>query len=97
MCREEVLQAFGGSEDRLRPPTAAHEAVVAMVETNPGAGGVVAWDYPTNPEISAATNGLAKVLSSTEMIDFLLSATMDRLPLSSNFDAAEANWKPNPI
>jgi len=83
-----VPQAFGGSEYWSRAPNAAEEVVMSMMFINHGARGIVAWNYPTSPELTEVTSNLAKALSSKEVSDFLLSGPMERLALSSNFDAA---------
>jgi hypothetical protein len=85
-----VPQAFGGSEYWSRRPTAAEEAVMAVLSVNHGATGLVAWDFPTSSELATAAGQLARALSSDDAMAFTLGAKPQRLTLSSQptFDAA---------
>jgi hypothetical protein len=85
-----VPQAFGSSEFWSRAPTALEEAAMAMLFINHGAKGIVAWNFPTTPELNNVTSELAKAISAEESIDFFLWAKAQKLTLSSQptFDAA---------
>lgn len=85
-----VPQAFGNAEYWNRTPTAAEEVVMAMLFINHGAKGIVAWNYPTTPELANVTSKLAQAIAGEESIDFLLWARPQRLTLSAQpaFDAA---------
>lgn len=69
-----VPQAFwdqGSFWDRW--PTWRESAVMSLLRINHGAKGIVAWMYPTNPEVEIATAGIAHILTSPEITHFLLS------------------------
>ena len=65
-------QAFGNETFWTRYPTAAEEVVMALLAVNHGAKGLVAWDFPTTSELSAVTEKLAVVMTSSRMASFLL-------------------------
>ncbi|PSN65469.1 hypothetical protein BS50DRAFT_622672 [Corynespora cassiicola Philippines] len=65
-----------------RFPTAQEEAVMGVLRINHGAKGVVAWIYPTSPEIEEVTSSLAKVVTSDEVTRVLLGASPVQLESS---------------
>ena len=70
-----VPQGFGASQFWTRYPTAAEEAVMDVLRVNHGAKGLVAWTFPTQPDLVEATSAMAKVLTAGEVTGFLLGAT----------------------
>ncbi|KAL1311383.1 hypothetical protein AAFC00_001551 [Neodothiora populina] len=82
-------QAFGNETFWSRYPTAAEEVVMALVAVNHGAKGLVMWDFPTTDELLRITDRLAKVVTDTEVVEFLLGAELVPLDsLRADLDAA---------
>jgi hypothetical protein len=69
-------QAFGNETFWTRYPTAAEEVVMGLLAVNHGAKGLVAWDFPTTAELSAVTQKLAGVMTSTAIAEFLLQTPL---------------------
>jgi hypothetical protein len=92
-----VPQAFGGSEFWTRPPTAEEEVVMDMLFINHNAKGIVAWNFPTIPELQDITSQLAKLITSAEATGYLLGANAQQLEVDGddegNVDAA--GWESN--
>jgi hypothetical protein len=88
-----VPQAFGGSEYWSRRPTAAEEAVLAVLFVNHGATGLVAWNYPTSPELAQAAAQLARALSSDDATAFTLGARAQRLTMGAQATFDAAAWR----
>ncbi|KAF2677327.1 hypothetical protein K458DRAFT_481402 [Lentithecium fluviatile CBS 122367] len=70
-----VPQAFYDADSFWsRWPTAKEEAVMGLLRVNHGAMGIVAWIYPTSPEIEDVTSQLATLLTRPDITDLLLTA-----------------------
>ena len=69
-----VPQGFGASQFWTRYPTAAEEAVMDVLRVNHGAKALVAWTFPTQPDLVTVTSQMAKVLTSSDVTGFLLGA-----------------------
>ncbi|KAI9668027.1 MAG: hypothetical protein M1821_000847 [Bathelium mastoideum] len=89
-----VPQGFGASQFWTRYPTAAEEAVMDLLRVNHGAKALVAWDFPTQPDLVTVTSQIAQVLTSDQVTAFLLGAKPSAAPVSAgngtldNADAA---------
>jgi len=88
-----VPQAFGGSEYWLRPPTGQEEAVMATLFINHNAKGLVAWNFPTTPELTQTTSKFAKVLRSKEATSLLLGAKPESLSVKGGDNIDAAAWR----
>lgn len=70
-----VPQAFwdnGSFWDRY--PTAQEEATMALLRINHGAKGIVAWSYPTSPDLEGVTSSLASLITSPSITKYILGA-----------------------
>lgn len=88
-----VPQAFGNSSFWVRYPTAEEEVVMAMLSINHNAKGIVAWDYPTEPDLESITSSLSKVLTTSEVTNFILGADTVALGVSGESRVDTAAWK----
>ena len=68
-------QAFGNAEFWKQTPTPEEEVAMTMLSVNHGAKGVIMWTFPTTPELTDVTSGLAKVLTGI-CSEYLLEADM---------------------
>lgn len=88
-----VPQAFGNETFWDRYPTPGEEVVMAMLSINHAAKGIVAWDWPTVPDIAAVTSQLAKVITVAPVSRFLLgSATNMKLPVKGQSRIDVSAW-----
>ncbi|KAK8182839.1 hypothetical protein BC567DRAFT_207300 [Phyllosticta citribraziliensis] len=88
-----VPQAFGNETFWSRYPTDAEEAVMALLSVNHGATGIVAWDWPTQPDIVTVTAGLAKALTAADVADLLLAARAAPLVVTGRERVDAAAWR----
>ena len=77
-----VPQAFGDAEFWTRVPTQAEEAAMDFLSVNHGAKGLVAWKWPTTPELQDVTSDVAKVLTDEAVVKFTLGARLVRLDVT---------------
>ncbi|OMP84408.1 hypothetical protein BK809_0000189 [Diplodia seriata] len=87
-----VPPAFGNETFWSRYPTAAEEAVMAVLSVNHGAKGIVAWTWPTQPHLANVTSGLAKALSGGDVADCLLGAKTTGLAVEGRERLDAAAW-----
>ncbi|KAL9089464.1 MAG: hypothetical protein Q9165_005785 [Trypethelium subeluteriae] len=89
-----VPQGFGASQFWTRDPTPAEEAVMDVLRLNHGAKALVAWTFPTQPDLEGVTSRMAGVLTQEEVTGFLLGAQPTAVVVSAgngtleNADAA---------
>ena len=88
-----VPQAFGNESFWTRYPTPDEEVVMAMLSINHDAKGIVAWDYPTAPELESATSSLSTTLTTQEVTAFILGAPTLALSVSGESRVDAAAWK----
>ena len=69
-------QAFGNAQFWKQTPTADEEVAMTMLSVNHGAKGIIMWDFPTTPELTAVTSRLAKVLTGETCAKYLLGAEL---------------------
>ncbi|KAF2086389.1 hypothetical protein K490DRAFT_44518 [Saccharata proteae CBS 121410] len=87
-----VPQAFGNETFWARYPTAAEEVVMAVLRINHNAKGIVAWDWPTTPELGNVTSALAKTLTADDLTAFLLGAPTMSLSVVGGSRVDAAGW-----
>lgn len=88
-----VPQAFGNETFWSRYPIPDEEVVMAMLSINHAAKGIVAWAYPTVPDLEDVTSKLAKVITVAPASGFLLgSETTMNLPTSGVSRVDVSSW-----
>ncbi|KAL1637778.1 hypothetical protein SLS56_000333 [Neofusicoccum ribis] len=87
-----VPQAFGNETFWSRYPTAGEEAVMAVLSVNHGAKGVVAWDWPTQPDLADVTAALATALTGGDVAGCLLGAKTTALEVAGRERVDAAGW-----
>ncbi|KAK8211026.1 hypothetical protein HDK77DRAFT_250118 [Phyllosticta capitalensis] len=87
-----VPQAFGNETFWSRYPTAEEEAVMAVLSINHGAKGIVAWDWPTQPDLADVTASLAKVMTAADVAGLLLAAPTTSLVVEGRSRVDAAAW-----
>lgn len=85
-------QAFGNETFWSRYPTAEEEAVMAVLSINHGAKGIVAWDWPTQPDLADVTASLAKVMTAADVAGLLLAAPTTSLVVEGRSRVDAAAW-----
>ncbi|EKG12682.1 Glycoside hydrolase subgroup catalytic core [Macrophomina phaseolina MS6] len=87
-----VPQAFGNETFWARYPTAGEEAVMAVLSINHGAKGIVAWTWPTQPDLADVTSKLAGVLTGGDVSATLLGAKTEALEVTGRERVDASAW-----
>ena len=88
-----VPQAFGNESYWTRYPTADEEVLMAILSINHDAKGIVAWDYPTQPDLQSITSSLSKTLTTLQVANFILGAPTVALQVTGATRVDAASWK----
>ena len=88
-----VPQAFGNESYWTRYPTADEEVLMAMLSINHNAKGIVAWDYPSAPDLESITSSLSKILTTAEITNFILGGPTTPLSVTGVPRVDAAAWK----
>jgi len=65
-------QAFHGQDYWIRDPSPEEEYVMAVLALNHGAQSIISWVYPTSDLLARAHGALAKVISRSPVVNFLV-------------------------
>ncbi|KAL2256109.1 hypothetical protein VTK26DRAFT_2173 [Humicola hyalothermophila] len=89
-------QSFHGEDYWLRDPSTGEEEVMNMLAVNHGARGVISWLWPTSPRLAETHGRLAKVLTASPVLEFLVGGGDGPWPLTvevPGFDVVDvASW-----
>lgn len=70
-------QSFHGEDYWLRDPSRGEEEVMNLLAVNHGARGVISWVWPTSRELAETHGRLAKVLTMSPVLEFLVGEEVD--------------------
>ena len=65
-------QSFHGQDYWFRDPSPAESHVMVLLSVNHGAQGAISWLYPTTVRLAEAHGALAKVLTKSPVVDFIV-------------------------
>lgn len=71
-----VLQAFGNAEYWSAVPTSSEVVAMMLLSLNHAAKGLTYWIYPSSSTVNAGSGGLAKVLKSSAVTDFVFGTNV---------------------
>jgi len=86
-------QSFHGEGYWARDPTPAEEFAMNLIAINHGAQTIISWVYPPEDVLSAAHGTLAKVVTKTPVLEFLVANDRPhRVATSASPDVDVAYW-----
>lgn len=71
-------QSFHGEDYWFRDPSPDEEYVMALLAFNHGAQSIISWVYPTTDLLASAHGKLARVVTASPVVDFLVGADRPR-------------------
>lgn len=87
-------QSFHGEGYWARDPTPEEEWAMNLLALNHGAQGVISWVYPAAEILSQAHGKLAKVITKSPVLDFVVGGDRPpRVQASANEDVDVSFWK----
>ncbi|TPX09846.1 uncharacterized protein E0L32_008868 [Thyridium curvatum] len=87
-------QSFHGEGYWARDPTPEEEWAMNLLALNHGAQGVISWVYPAAEILSQAHGKLAKVITKSPVLDFVVGGDRPhRVKVSANEDVDVSFWK----
>ncbi|KAK3325588.1 hypothetical protein B0H66DRAFT_129525 [Apodospora peruviana] len=83
-------QSFHGQDYWFRDPSPFEEYVMCLLAFNHGAKGIISWVYPTSELLGQAHGALARVVTRSPVVDFIVGTQDDSIsgPYRTTPDAA---------